>query len=65
MKLCRRKFLHLGAGAAVLPAISRTAWAQAYPARPITMVVPYAAGGPADTVGRVLAERMRVFLGER
>ena len=41
MKLPRREFLHLAAGAAALPAVSRTARAQTYPSRPITMVVPY------------------------
>src|SRR5215470_10090586 len=45
MKLPRRSFLHVAAGAAVLPAVSRVAWAQAYPTRPVTMVVPFAAGG--------------------
>ena len=46
MKLPRRQFLHLVAGAAVLPAVSRIAWAQVYPSRPITMIVPSAAGVP-------------------
>jgi len=64
MKLPRRKFLHLAAAAAALPAVSRIAWAQGYPTRPITMVVPYAAGGPADSVGRILVERMRASLGQ-
>ena len=64
MKLPRRKFLHLAAGAAALPAVSRIARAQAYPTRPITIIVPYAAGGPTDTVGRVMAERMRDLLGQ-
>src|SRR5262249_61742790 len=50
--LGRRHFLHLAAGAAALPAASRITWAQAYPTRPITMIVPYAAGGPTDTNGR-------------
>ena len=59
MKLPRRKFLHLAAGAAALPAVSRVAWAQAYPSRPITMIVPFAAGGPSDTIARILAENMR------
>jgi tripartite-type tricarboxylate transporter receptor subunit TctC len=64
MKLHRRRFLHLTAAAVALPIVSRTAWAQAYPTRPITVVVPYAAGGPADTVGRILAEQMRASLGQ-
>lgn len=64
MKLPRRQFLHLTAGAAALPAISRMARAQAYPARPITMVVPYAAGGAIDTIGRILAEAMRGPIGQ-
>jgi tripartite-type tricarboxylate transporter receptor subunit TctC len=59
----RRQFLHLAAGAAALPAVSRVAWAQSYPTRPITMVVPFAAGGPTDSLARTLAERMRVSLG--
>jgi Tripartite tricarboxylate transporter family receptor len=64
MKLARRRFLHLAAGAVALPAVSRIAWAQAYPTRPITMIVPFAAGGPTDVIGRVLAERMRRSLGQ-
>ena len=64
MKLPRRNILHLAAGAAALPAISRTAWAQAYPMRPITIVVPFPAGGPTDTLARILAEHMRTLLGQ-
>jgi tripartite-type tricarboxylate transporter receptor subunit TctC len=64
MTLPRRKTLRLVLGAATLPAIMPMAWAQAYPTRPISMIVPYSAGGPADTVGRVLAERMRAALGQ-
>jgi tripartite-type tricarboxylate transporter receptor subunit TctC len=64
MTLPRRKFLRLVAGVAVIPAVTGIAWAQAYPTRPINMVVPYAAGGPGDTVGRVLAERMKDVLGQ-
>jgi tripartite-type tricarboxylate transporter receptor subunit TctC len=60
----RRQFLHLAAGAAALPAISRSAEAQAYPTRPITLIVPGPAGGSTDTVGRILAERMRRSLGQ-
>ena len=64
MKLPRRQFLHLaGATAAVLP-VSHTASAQTFPTRPITMVVPFAAGGPTDTIGRVVAEGMRASLGQ-
>jgi tripartite-type tricarboxylate transporter receptor subunit TctC len=63
MKLRRRQFLHLASGAAALPAVSRMARAQAYPSRPITMVVPFAAGGGVDATGRVIAERMRASLG--
>ena len=64
MKLPRRQFLHLAAGAAAIPALSRAATAQAYPTRPITMVVPFPAGGPTDVIGRVLTERMRALLGQ-
>ena len=64
MKLPRRQFLHLGAGAAALPALSCVASAQAYPTRPITIVVPYPAGGGADAVARVTAEQMRTVVGQ-
>jgi tripartite-type tricarboxylate transporter receptor subunit TctC len=63
MKLPRRKFLHLAAGAAALPAVSRVARAQTYPSRPITIVIGYAAGGPTDTRVRILAH-MRGTLGQ-
>jgi tripartite-type tricarboxylate transporter receptor subunit TctC len=64
MKLPRRRFLHLATGVAALPAISRIANAQAYPTRPITIVVPFPAGGATDVVARIVAERMRVSLGQ-
>ena len=64
MKLPRRKFLHLAAGAAALPAVSRVAQAQALPRRPITIVVPFAAGSPTDVTARAVAERMRGSLGQ-
>ena len=64
MKLPRRAFLHLAAGAAALRAMPRFAWAQVYPARPITIVVPFPAGGPTDTLARILAEHMRTLLGQ-
>jgi tripartite-type tricarboxylate transporter receptor subunit TctC len=56
MKLPRRYFLHLAASAAAMPAVSRFACAQTYPSRPITIVVPYPAGGPTDTLTRILAD---------
>jgi len=62
--LGRRKFLHLAAGAAALPAVSRAARAQAYPSRPITMMVPFPPGGLTDVVGRLIAEGMRTALGQ-
>jgi tripartite-type tricarboxylate transporter receptor subunit TctC len=64
MKLLRRRFLHLAAGALALPSVSRTGWAQAYPTRPITMIVPLAPGGSVDGIARLLAERMRGSLGQ-
>ena len=62
MKFPRRQFLHLAAGAAALPVLPHIARAQAYPTRPITMIVPFAAGGPTDVAGRIVAERMRASL---
>jgi tripartite-type tricarboxylate transporter receptor subunit TctC len=64
MNLPRRRFLHLAAGAAALPAVSRIAWAQSYPSRPITMIVPFPPGGLADVIGRIAAEGMRASLGQ-
>ena len=64
MTLARRTFLQLAAAAATPPAFSSTAKAQAYPSRPITMVVPYAPGGASDVVARAVAEPMRAVLGQ-
>src|SRR5947209_7217195 len=64
MAFPRRHFLSLAAGAVALPAVSPIARAQTYPTRPITMVVPFPAGGPLDTLGRIMAERMRASLGQ-
>jgi tripartite-type tricarboxylate transporter receptor subunit TctC len=64
MRFPRRRFLHLAAGAAALPAVSRVASADGYPSRPITMNVPYAAGGPLDAMARVVADGLRGALGQ-
>src|SRR5215470_8319493 len=64
MKLPRRKFLQFAGAAAVAPAFSCAATAQTYPSRPITMIVPFPAGGGTDVVARLLAERMKESLGQ-
>ena len=58
MEFPRRKFLHLAASAAAFPSLPRVASALDYPTRPLTLVVPFAAGGPSDVAGRVIAQRM-------
>src|SRR5216684_167658 len=63
MKLPRRRFLHLAAGSAALPAVSGIAWAQAYPTRPIRLVVPFPPGGAYDAVERPWADKMKPLLG--
>jgi tripartite-type tricarboxylate transporter receptor subunit TctC len=64
MRLPRRQFLHMAAGAAALPAMSRITEAQTYPTRPITMVVAFPAGSSADATARLLAEQIRGSLGQ-
>jgi len=63
MRLARRRFLHLAAGAAAVSAVSRFARGQAYPTRPIRLVIPFPPGGAFDAVGRPWAERMKPLLG--
>jgi len=64
MKLPRRNFLHLAAGAAALPAASRIAWAQAYPSRPVRMIVPFPAGQATDTIARLMGQSLSERLGQ-
>ena len=64
MKLPRRKFLHLAAGAAVLPAVSHIAWAQTYPARPMRIVVGFPPGGGADITARLIGQWLSERLGQ-
>src|SRR5262245_30380225 len=64
MKLPRRNFLHLVAGAATLPAVSRTAWAQTYPTRPLRWIIPFPPGGGADIVSRIMGSWLSDRLGQ-
>ena len=61
----RRRFLHLAAGAVVLPAVSRFAWAQTYPTRPVRFIVSYPAGSSPDLVARLVARRLSDRLGQQ
>jgi tripartite-type tricarboxylate transporter receptor subunit TctC len=63
-KLPRRRFLEFAAGAAAFPIVSRAASAQAFPSRPITVVISTGAGGPADLIARIITERMRGSIGQ-
>src|SRR5215472_9320915 len=64
MKLPRRKFLQLAAGAAALPALPRIARAQTYPARPVRILVGYAAGGQVDIIARLMGQWLSERLGQ-
>ena len=65
MKLPRRQFLPLAAGAAALPVVSRIASAQAYPARPVRIIVGYPPGGATDAMARLIAQQLSERLGQQ
>src|SRR4029450_7846116 len=65
MKLPRRQFLQLAAGAAVLPAVSRFAWAQTHPPRPVRVIVPFAPAGDTDLVARLIGQWLSERLGQQ
>jgi len=64
MNFPRRRFMHLAAGAAALPALSRFAWAQPYPSRPVRLMVGYAAGGSVDIMARLIGQWLSERLGQ-
>jgi tripartite-type tricarboxylate transporter receptor subunit TctC len=64
MKLARRRFLHLAATAAAISAVSRAAWAQTYPTRPVRLIVGYAAGGTYDILARLIGQWLSERLGQ-
>ena len=65
MKLPRRQFLHLAAGAAALPGVSRLAWAQTYPAHPVRIIVGFPAGNASDIIVRLMAQSLSERLGQQ
>src|SRR5262249_10289268 len=64
MKIDRRKFLHVAAGAVAVPTLSRHAVAQAYPSRPVQLVIMYPAGSAPDIIGRLTAQWLSERLGQ-
>jgi tripartite-type tricarboxylate transporter receptor subunit TctC len=65
MKFPRRNFLHLAAGAAALPAMSGFAWSQAYPTRPVRIIVPFAPAGGSDITARIIGPWLSERLGQQ
>jgi len=64
VKISRRQLLHIAAGAAAVPALSRFAWAQTYPSRPVRIIVGFAAGGPNDILARLIGQWLSERLGQ-
>ena len=64
MNLPRRTFLHLAAGAVALPAVSRTVWGQAYPTRPVRLIVPFPPAGATDVIARLIGQWLSGRLGQ-
>src|SRR3979490_2439050 len=65
MTFHRRQFLHMAAGAAALPVISRFAWGQSYPSRPVRLIVGYPAGGTSDVLARLMGQWLSERLGQQ
>src|SRR5262245_5377698 len=65
MRLPRRQFLQLAAGAGALPGVSCSVWAQSYPSRPVHWIVSFAAGGPNDIVARIVGQYLSDHLGQQ
>jgi len=65
MEFDRRAVLRLATGAAAMPAVSRVAWAQSYPTRPVRMIVPFAPGGQNDAIGRLIAQKLSEHFGRQ
>jgi tripartite-type tricarboxylate transporter receptor subunit TctC len=65
LDLPRRRFLHLAAGAASLPAFSRLSWAQSYPIRTVRIIVGFAAGTGADILARLMGQWLSERLGQQ
>jgi tripartite-type tricarboxylate transporter receptor subunit TctC len=65
VKLSRHRFLGLAASAAALPALSHISWAQAYPSRPVRIIVPFAAGGGSDVIARLIGQKLTESLGKQ